>query len=98
MFWNDPHLYGVKDVPPVQTPFVGQNLFPGQIPWQTPFAGQNLPWQSVPRFLPPTYYGFTPQYIPPMAFPYMPPALFNPYMQPFNMNLPLYNFYRPFTY
>lgn len=89
MFWNDPNLYGFayKDInTPVQTPFMGLPNFP---PVQNPFLGTVPPWQNIPRFLPPTY-GFVP--------PYLHTQGFTPYMQPFNMNLPFYNTYRPFIY
>lgn len=109
MFWNDPNLYGFKDVntpiPGWQTP---PKMFGGFDPNlykdiytqpQVPFMGPvPTPWQEIPRYLPQTYYGFQPQFVPPMAFGKLPLTAIHPYMQQLNMNLPLYNYFRPFIY
>ena len=51
MVWNDPRLYGA-DIP-------YKEFFN---PAQTAFTGVTTPWQTMPRFLSPEYYGWNPQY------------------------------------
>jgi hypothetical protein len=68
MYWNDPTLYGAtlpyRDIaPPVFNPF-------------TPSAF--TPWQTIPRFVPPTF-GYLPQPLMPMAYtPNFNPMLVDP--------------------
>jgi hypothetical protein len=100
MFWNDPNLYGatfpIKDVQP---PF-------GTLPWQ------NIPRFDIPRFVPQAFnypfYQNLPQTLPftqPFMQPFVQP-LMQGYMHPFmqnlpynyNVNLPPFNFYRPYTW
>lgn len=50
MFWCDPKLYGA-DLPYREF----------RNPVQSPFMGPISPWQNMPRFLPPEYYGTAPQ-------------------------------------
>lgn len=104
MFWNDPNLYTAN------VPYKEFGTFPhkdfGFTP-QVPFVGQQFnPWQSIPRVIPQTY-GTLPYLDPRMVLPFMQAQLMHPFMHtqvinpgftPYNVNLPFYNMYRPFTY
>jgi hypothetical protein len=106
MFWSDPNLYGLTLPYKEMTPPMAMS------PWGTFPRYVPPPFGFVPPYVnvaPPAFTPFvrpetlTPFVRPEMLSPYLkpeiqPPVAFNPYLTPYHINLPLYNWIRPFGF